>query len=498
MPLPVISIAQMRAWENASWARGRQEADVIRRVGRAVVETARRLTQPTDLILVLSGHGNNGADARATLELFDDRRLDTLDVKDPAADFAELETLLAIRPALIIDGLFGIGLNRPLDAAWQKFIGAINASRIPVLAVDVPSGLNADTGEPQGAAIAAAVTLTVGAPKIGMLKQSAWPFVGRLEVAGEVGLIDAAQAFRPAGSGNFPVASSGTSGLESPENQPTGMSALQLNWTLAEDFAGLPPARPVAGHKGTFGHVGIIAGSLGYHGAAVLAARGAQRAQPGLVTLLTQEAVYLPVAAQLQAAMVRVWKPQATLDEFSALLIGPGLAAPELPDDLKQLTQQLWKNSPLPIVVDASALDWLVPGAFPPHAIRVLTPHPGEAARLLKTSAAQIQSDRPTALRELSEMFGGCWIVLKGHQTLAGRNSGGIFVNPSGNPQLAQGGAGDLLAGLLAGLLAQPAWQADALQTLRYAVWRHGAAADALTATRPHWVVEDLIERMET
>ena len=114
MPLPVISIAQMRAWENASWARGRQEADVIRRVGRAVVETARRLTQPTDLLLVLSGRGNNGADARATLELFDDRRLDTLDVKDPAADFAELETLLAIRPALIIDGLFGIGINRPL------------------------------------------------------------------------------------------------------------------------------------------------------------------------------------------------------------------------------------------------------------------------------------------------------------------------------------------------------------------------------------------------
>src|ERR1019366_9179974 len=150
MPVPVISIAQMREWENASWAKGNREGDVIRRVGRAIVETARRLTQPTELILVLAGRGNNGADARATLELFDDRRLDILDVNDPAADFAELETLLAIRPALIIDGLFGIGLNRALDAAWQKFIDAINASKIPVLAVDVPSGLNADTGEAQG------------------------------------------------------------------------------------------------------------------------------------------------------------------------------------------------------------------------------------------------------------------------------------------------------------------------------------------------------------
>lgn len=458
-------MAQMREWENASWAQGRQEADVIRRVGRAIVETARRLTQPTELILILAGRGHNGADARITLELFDDRRLDTLDVKDPTADFAELESLLAARPVLIIDGLFGIGLNRPLDAAWQKFIGAINAAKIPVLSVDVPSGLDADTGEPQGAAIQAAVTLTVGAPKMGLLKMAAWPFVGRLEAAPGVGLIQ------------YPH---------------TG----ELNWTLAEDFAGLPPARPVAGHKGTFGHVGIIAGSLGYHGAAVLAARGAQRAQPGLVTVLTQEMVYIPVAAQLQAAMVRPWNSHASLDEFSALLIGPGLAAPDLAGDLKQLTRELWKNSPLPIVVDASALDWLMPEAFAPNTLRVLTPHPGEAARLLKTSTTQVQSDRPAAVRELSKMFGGCFIVLKGHQTLVGRSTGDIFANSSGNPRLAQGGAGDVLAGLLAGLLAQPAWQTDALQTIRYAVWRHGAAADALTATRPHWVIEDLIEAL--
>ena len=485
MPAPVISIAQMRAWENASWARGRREEDVIRRVAKALVETARRLTHPTELILVLAGRGNNGADARATLELFDDRRLDTLDVKNPAANFAELESLLAIRPALIIDGLFGIGLNRPLDAAWQKFIGAINASKIPVLAVDVPSGLNADTGETFGAAIEAAVTLTVGAPKAGLLKSSAWPYVGRLEVAREVGLVDLG-----APASRRQVA---TSRIETPADGTPALPSGELLWILPEDFTGFPPARPVAGHKGTFGHVGIIAGSPGYHGAAVLAARGAQRAQPGLITLFTQEKVYLPVASQLQAVMVHAWNPQTALaKEFSALLIGPGLASPELPDDLKQLTRQLWKNSPHPLVVDASALDWLAPEAFPQNAIRVLTPHPGEAARLLNTTAASVQADRPAALRALSKMFGGCFVVLKGHQTLIGRDAGDLFVNSSGNPHLAQGGAGDVLAGLLAGLLAQPALQTDALLTIRHAVWRHGAAADALQATRSNWGIEDL------
>jgi hydroxyethylthiazole kinase-like uncharacterized protein yjeF len=471
MPVPVISIAQMREWENASWAKGKREEDVIRRVGRAIVETARRLTQPTELILVLAGRGNNGADARVTLELLDDRRLDTIDVKDPAADFAELETLLAIRPALIIDGLFGIGLNRPLDAAWQKFIDAINGSKIPVLAVDVPSGLNADTGEPQGIAIEASVTLTVGAPKMGMLKECAWPFVGRLEVAREVGLI--ADFF--------------TTGNATPGAVQSG-----LGWTLPGDFAEFPPRRPVAGHKGVFGHVGIIAGSSGYHGAALLAARGAQRAQPGLVTLFPQESVYVPVASQLQAVMVHPWKANTSLENFSALLIGPGLASTDVPEELKQIVRQLWKSSTHPLVIDASALDWLAPGEFPQNAIRVLTPHPGEAARLLKTTAAEVQSERPESLRRISKMFGGCHMVLKGHQTLMGRNTGEIFVNSSGNPHLAQGGAGDLLGGMIAGLLAQSPLQANALETIRYAVWRHGAAADALQATRTNWVIEDL------
>jgi NAD(P)H-hydrate repair Nnr-like enzyme with NAD(P)H-hydrate dehydratase domain len=145
------------------------------------------------------------------------------------------------------------------------------------------------------------------------------------------------------------------------------------------------------------------------------------------------------------------------------------------------------------MVVDASALAWLQQGAVRENAIRVITPHPGEAAHLLETTSAQVQSNRAESLRELSRRFGNCWVVLKGHQTLVGRSEGELFVNSSGNPYLAQGGSGDVLSGFLAGFLAQRALQTDALKTIRFAVWQHGAAADRLEIEKPNWVVEDLV-----
>jgi ADP-dependent NAD(P)H-hydrate dehydratase / NAD(P)H-hydrate epimerase len=464
MPVPVISISQMRDWEQATWASGQQEAEVIRRVGQCVGRRAHQLTQAGDLVLILAGKGHNGDDARSAREHLPDRRIEAFDVTDPAAELAKLDTLLALRPALVVDGLFGIGLDRPLAPEWVSFIEHVNAAHLPVLAVDVPSGLNADTGQPQGAAIAASVTLTVGAPKTGMLRDMAWPFVGRLEVATDVGLVPC------------------------PHQS-------ELQWTLAEDFAGFPPARTAATHKGTYGHLAIVAGSLGYHGAAVLASRGAQRAQPGLITLHTLEAVYPAVASQLQGVMVSVWSPQAKLSgSHDSVLIGPGLAAADVPDQMQTLTRNLWRDLSGPLVVDASALDWLPLQSPPRDALRVITPHPGEAARLLRSTPQQVQANRLNALRNISQRFGNTWVVLKGHQTLIGRSSGEVYVNPSGNPHLAQGGSGDLLAGYLAGLLAQPRLQADPLQAIRYAVWQHGAAADALQASRANWVVENLVD----
>src|SRR5215471_8104257 len=124
------------------------------------------------------------------------------------------------------------------------------------------------------------------------------------------------------------------------------------------------------------------------------------------------------------------------------------------------------------MVVDASALAWLAPGTVPSNTIRVLTPHPGEAARLLKIKTETIQANRSQAVREISKQFGDCIVVLKGHQTLVGRSKGEMFVNCSGNPHLAQGGSGDVLGGYLAGLLTQPALREDSLRTIRYAVWQ--------------------------
>jgi NAD(P)H-hydrate epimerase len=462
MPVPVISIAQMREWEHATWAAGQTEAEVIRRVGKRVARRARKLTRDGDTILFLVGKGHNGDDARAAAKEISERKAEVLEIFLPDTDLLSLESKLRQKPALIVDGLFGIGLNRPLSADWQRIIAAINASGIRVLAIDVPSGLNADTGETFGMCVQAAVTLTVGAPKTGLLAPAAWPFVGRLEVTEDVGLV------------------------------PCPLSS-DANWTLPEDFENFPSARPATGHKGDFGHVAIVAGSFGYHGAAVLAARGAQRAQPGLATVFTQELVYHSIAAQLQSAMVKVWKPELKFPESAtALLAGPGLAAPDLLADLHKAVRHWWRDIACPFVVDASALDFLAADPFPKKFIRVLTPHPGEAARLLKSTSQKVQADRVAALRELSKRFGGAWVVLKGHQTLIGRETGNIFVNSSGNPQLAQGGSGDLLAGFIAGLLAQPALQTDAETALRYAVWAHGAAADQLSATRSNWTVEDL------
>jgi NAD(P)H-hydrate epimerase len=466
MSLPVISIAQMREWERATWETGQTEAEVIHRVGGKIAQRALQLTRPGDAILILAGKGHNGDDVRATREFLTGRRVETLDVIAPESKLPGLEQALSQKPALIIDGLFGIGLDRPLTGDWEKFIETVNRSGIPVLAADVPSGLNADTGDPTspGVAIEAAVTLTINAPKTGLLAHNAWPFVGRLEVADDVGLVPCPH----------------TSGL---------------NWTQAADFQNFPPRRPVAGHKGTFGHLGIIAGSFGFHGASVLAVRAAQRAQPGLVSLFTQESVYHVVAAQLQAAMVNLWTPDLKLpDTVSAILVGSGLAAPGLADVMSPMTnRRIWRDSLLPVVADASALDWLPLGPSVKNAIRIVTPHPGEAGQLLNMTNQQVQANRPKVLREISRRYGNCWVVLKGHQTLVGRNDGEIFVNPSGNPHLAQGGSGDVLAGYLAGLLAQRPLLADVGKLIRFAVWQHGAAADQLQAARANWVIEDLI-----
>jgi NAD(P)H-hydrate epimerase len=213
-----------------------------------------------------------------------------------------------------------------------------------------------------------------------------------------------------------------------------------------------------------------------------------------LVSVFTPENVYLPVASQLQAAMVHPWETaRAFPKSTSTILFGPGLAATGLPENLRAELIELWRTSPLPVIADASALDWLPAGGNFDPALRVITPHPGEAARLLSVSTDAIQTNRIGFLRKLSARFGNCFVVLKGHQTLVGRSEGEVFFNSSGNPFLAQGGSGDVLAGYLAGLLAQPRLQPDALRIIRYAVWEHGDCADRLCHEKSNWTIDDFM-----
>ena len=465
MSVPVITVAEMRAWERATWAAGQTESAVIARVGRSLAHHALALTRPGDTILLLAGKGHNGDDARAMAAHLPGRVVEQIDVRDPGKACLVLAVALERRPALIVDGLFGIGLTRALSAEWSAIIQMVNESHVRVLAVDVPSGLDADTGQPLPESIRASVTLTVGAPKRGLLATNAASFVGRLEVVDDVGFI--------------PCPCAG-----------------EQQWTLPAYFEHWPPSRPADGHKGTFGHVAIVAGSLGYHGAAVLTARGAQRAGPGLITLFPQPVVYEPVASQLQAVMVQPWGEQIDFSKFSAVLFGPGLADEALPPEVRRTLETLWQTSPAPLVVDASALNWLPEINAPRPGLRVITPHPGEAARLLGVTTAQVQQDRPASLRALSRRHGNAWVVLKGRHTLVGRTEGDLFVNSSGNDRLAQGGSGDLLAGYIAGWLAQPTMQSDPLLALRAAVWEHGAAADRLSRRRENWIVEELAEEL--
>jgi hydroxyethylthiazole kinase-like uncharacterized protein yjeF len=466
MSLPILSPSQTRQWEQATWATGQTESNVIQRVGKIVAARAVSLTRPGDRVLLLAGKGHNGDDVRAAQPHLTDRQVELIEIPEPRAAMAALHRALATPPALVVDGLFGIGLDRPLDDGWLALIVALNSAQCRILAVDVPSGLNADSGEPQPEAVRAEVTLTLGAPKLGLLQPPAWPYTGRVEVAPDIGLTPA-----PA--------------------------AGELRWTQREDFAGLPPRREAAGHKGTYGHLAIIAGSQGYAGAAVLAMRGALRARPGLVTIFTTQEAYYAIASQCQAAMVKIWSPELKLPgDFSAILAGPGLAGVGVSTELPPFVRRAWRDAKLPMVVDATGLEWLIRDPVPWNTIRIVTPHPGEAGRMVKHTAEQIQSRRLHSLREVSRGHGNCLVALKGHQTLVGRNEGEVFVNSSGGPHLAQGGSGDLLSGYLAGLLAQSAWQEDALRTLRYAVWQHGAAADALEARQPNWTVEDLASEL--
>lgn len=464
MPIPVVSVDQMRAWEQATWDQGVTELEVIDRVGQAIADWIRPNIDHNDRILVLAGKGHNGDDGKAAAKHLPNGVPIIVEIIDPSEALNKVDEALSQKPSLIVDSLFGIGLNRPLSNEWSELIKRINRSPIPIVSIDIPSGLNAQTGETMGACIRANYTLTVGAPKEGMLASGAQELVGYIRPLSKVGL-----ATTPKGE--------------------------ELFFSEADDFTHFPPSKRAQDHKGSLGHLAITAGSPGYHGAAVLAARAAMRTQAGLITLETMEPCYLSATAHLQQVMTRVWDPDwIDASRATGILFGPGLAAPDLPPQLPDKVSSMWQYAEMPVVIDASALDWIPKGQANNPKNKIITPHPGEAARLLGCRSNDIEKNRVQSLRELSSTFGNCWVVLKGAHTLIGRANGPVYANASGNPGLAQGGSGDVLAGLIAGFVAQPRCQTDLDRTLRLAVWQHGKAAERLQAERSNWTIEELSE----
>ncbi len=370
---------------------------MMQRAGAAVAEEIMRRFPDARRIAIRAGGGANGGDGKIAGEIL-------------AAAGREI---VEERPDVIVDALLGTGMKGAPRDETARVIEQINGAGVPVVAVDIPSGVNASTGEVAGAAVRADVTVTMHAPKVGLAVAP-----GRF-LAGEVVVADI--------------------GLEAGETA----NALVVPAILDE-----VPRRSPRDNKYSSGHVLVVGGSRGMTGAAALAARAAFRADAGYVTACVPEES-VPVMEELVAEAVK--RPLEQVDEAAAradaLALGPGLGR-----DNKGLVRRLLAEVALPAVVDADALFELEPGDWP--APRVLTPHEGELGRLLGRDSKEIAAHRLTAVQEAAERFNAV-VVLKGEDSLVAAPGGGVLVCALGLPSLATAGTGDVLTGITAAFLAK-------------------------------------------
>lgn len=457
---PLYSVSEIRDIERAA-AASLEPGTLMQRAGRAAADCALEMLAGKS-VLVLAGPGNNGGDALEAAANLAQAGIDVSVIhlagsgavapetaraleRARAANAAFIAALPAAGWGLVIDGLFGIGLARPLGGAARDLALAVNQRGGPVLALDTPSGLDADTGAligPDGVAIRAIRTITFIADKPGL-----HTFAGR-DYAGEV-------VVAHLGLDGLPAASAGL-------NDPTL-------------FSGRLAPRSHNSHKGSFGDVAIVGGAAGMAGAAVLAARAALFAGAGRVFVASLDPG--PAYDSMQPEIM--FRSAAGFEgAHSTLVLGPGMG--DSAGAIRALVKAL--DGPSPLVLDADALNLIAASLdLQAHlsgraAGAVMTPHPLEAARLLGVTAGVVQGDRLAAAREIAARFGAV-VVLKGSGSVIANPEGMAIINPTGNPGLATGGTGDVLAGVCGSLLAQgwPAWEA-ALG----AVWMHGAAADWL------------------
>jgi len=464
MARPLYLARQIRTIEQHHGAAG---PSLMERAGLCAAELARvLLPENAHSVLVLAGPGNNGGDALVAAQhlkswwhqvtvVFTGSREQL-----PPDAGAALEAWLACggelateiptnrHYGLIVDGLFGIGITRDLDARHQALVQTANAFAAPKLALDVPSGLCADSGRIFGAALRADHTITFLGLKPGLYTLDGPDYAGQVHLA-DLG-VDAPNLCPPDG------------------------------WLL-ESPPTLPPARRRNSHKGSYGSVGVLGGNTSMVGAALLTARAALLSGAGRVYagLLAEDA---PAVDSAQPElMLRSTEALFKLEHLTTLVAGPGMGHNGTAETA--LSHALAR--PEPLLLDADALQILAsrPSLRKTLAKRlagstVLTPHPGEAAALLSCSAAEVQADRIRSALLLAEKFHGI-AVLKGVGSVIAFPDGRWFINASGNPGLASAGMGDVLAGIIGSLAAQGMSIADA--TL-LGVHLHGAAADALVA----------------
>ncbi len=463
-------IAQIRAIEQAAFA-VLPSFTLMQRAAQAVANTALTLVG-TDVqdkqILILAGPGNNGGDALEASALLSqqglkvsvlmlgevtslpaDARTAYEHAKQASVCFLSLQKAIA-KPDwnLVIDGLFGIGLQRTLDGAARQLVETFNARRLPVLAIDIPSGLNADTGSvvgQQGVALYATHTLTFIGNKPGLYTMAGRDYSGMI-LLDDLN-IESALFSEPAAELNTPAL-----------------------------FHSVAQSRPHASHKGSYGDVAIIGGASGMAGAVILAARMASYAGAGRVFagFIDHSPSYDSMHPELMCRAA----DQIDLTR-GAIVIGPGLGTARHAHDVLAATI----SSNRPLVIDADGLNILAqePGLtqklIKRQAATLLTPHPLEAARLLNCTSEEIQSDRLHAATMLAAKLQAV-VILKGSGSVIADPDGKLVINPTGNPALATAGSGDVLAGLCGALLARS--QDVVWETALAAVWLHGEAADRL------------------
>jgi hydroxyethylthiazole kinase-like uncharacterized protein yjeF len=406
------------------------------------------------VVIIVGDRAKFAGDAKKNLTICERLNVPMLDAVD--GDSLSEAIVRAADADVVVDALFGTGLNRAPGDIHAETIRSINELALPVVAVDLPSGANASSATPFEPCIQAAVTVTFAAPKLCHIFEPAAMQCGEVIVA-DISIPDRA----------------------------IGDENVTLSLITPADVRPHLAPRLANTHKGTYGHVALVAGSIGRSGAAVMAARGAIRSGAGLVTVVTDvdaaalvnagsiESMTFPVVAMERAVLAPVIEFLRSKD---AVLVGPGLRDT---DDSYAFVRELVSQIELPLVIDASGLNAFAGRAAeinPANRPRVVTPHPGELARLLGRETKEINENRVEAARVAAHIC-NCVVVLKGHHTLIADAEGHVNVNPTGNPGMASGGMGDVLAGMLVALLGRGIDPFDAACT---AVYLHGFAGDLL------------------